>query len=92
MEEKKSNLIVTIKKWHTVSSWTWGAGDDNCGICQMPLDGCAPECQFPGDDCPIVWGKCGHKFHLVCINTWIQRNINEPTCPMCREPWEFRDD
>ena len=26
--------------------------------------------------------KCGHKFHLVCINFWLQNNN---TCPICRQ-------
>ena len=33
---------VKIKKWHAVAAWTWDAGDDVCGICRMPFDGCPP--------------------------------------------------
>ena len=44
------------------------AGDDVCGICRMPFDGCPPEAKYPGDDSPVVWGTCGHAFHLQCIN------------------------
>lgn len=58
---------VEIKKWHAVGVWTWNAGDDMCGICRNPFDGCPPESKFPGDDSPVVWGTCGHAFHLqVC--------------------------
>jgi hypothetical protein len=35
-----------------------------CGICRNPFDGCPPESKFPGDDSPVVWGTCGHAFHL----------------------------
>ncbi|KAL6770150.1 APC11 [Auxenochlorella protothecoides x Auxenochlorella symbiontica] len=59
---------VKIKHWHAVASWTWDAGDDVCGICRMPFDGCPPEARFPGDDSPVVWGTCAHAFHLQCIN------------------------
>lgn len=55
---------VDIKKWHAVGVWSWEAGDDMCGICRNPFDGCPPESKFPGDDSPVVWGKCGHAFHL----------------------------
>ena len=44
------------------------AGDDVCGICRMPFDGCPPDGKFPGDDSPVVWGVCTHAFHLQCIN------------------------
>lgn len=43
-------------------------GDDVCGICRMPFDGCPPDGKFPGDDSPVVWGVCTHAFHLQCIN------------------------
>ena len=55
---------VEIKKWHAIGIWTWEAGDDMCGICRNPFDGCPPESKFPGDDSPVVWGTCGHAFHL----------------------------
>jgi anaphase-promoting complex subunit 11 len=55
---------VEINKWHAVGVWTWEAGDDMCGICRNPFDGCPPESKFPGDDSPVVWGTCGHAFHL----------------------------
>lgn len=44
------------------------AGDDVCGICRMPFDGCPPDAKYPGDDSPVVWGVCTHAFHLQCIN------------------------
>ena len=50
-------MKVTIKNWHAVASWTWTTEDDVCGICHMPLDGCAPGAAGPGDDSPVVWGR-----------------------------------
>ena len=49
--------------------WTWNAGDkdDVCGICRVAFDSCPPDAKFPGDDSPVVWGQCGHAFHLQCI-------------------------
>ena len=82
-------LKMTVKSWHAVASWTWNAGDDVCGICRMPFDGCPPEGKFPGDDCPVVWGVCNHAFHLQCISKWLGTD-GEQRCPICRATWEFK--
>jgi anaphase-promoting complex subunit 11 len=58
-------------------------------ICRMPYDGCPPDGKYPGDDSPVVWGQCGHAFHLQCIQKWIHSQT-EQRCPMCRRPWEFK--
>ena len=46
--------------------------------------------KYPGDDSPVVWGQCGHAFHLQCIQKWIQTQT-EQRCPMCRGAWEFKN-
>jgi len=79
---------VHYKKWHTVAEWRWIVNDENCGICRNAFDACPPNVKYPGDDCPPVWGKCGHAFHLQCINEWL--NKENQTCPMCRQEWEFK--
>jgi hypothetical protein len=38
---------------HAVGEWTWAKPDEICGICQIPLDDCAPNAEYPGDDCPV---------------------------------------
>uniref|UniRef100_A0A0D3FHH5 Anaphase-promoting complex subunit 11 RING-H2 finger domain-containing protein n=1 Tax=Oryza barthii TaxID=65489 RepID=A0A0D3FHH5_9ORYZ len=63
-------MKVKILQWHSVASWTWDAQDETCGICRMAFDGCCPDCKFPGDDCPLIWGSCNHAFHLHCILKW----------------------
>lgn len=45
--------------------------------------------QVPGDDAPVVWGTCGHAFHLQCINKCLATQ-EEQRCPFCRRPWEFK--
>mmetsp|Transcript_37139 Transcript_37139/g.54622 ORF Transcript_37139/g.54622 Transcript_37139/m.54622 type:complete len:154 (-) Transcript_37139:469-930(-) len=83
----KRRLKVKIKKWHGVARWTWNAGDGEvCGICQSSFEGVAPGVKYPGDECPVVWGKCGHSFHLQCVSTWLG---SRSTCPICRRDWEF---
>ena len=70
-------IKVTVKHWHAAAAWTWNAGDDVCGICRMPFDGCPPGSKFPGDDSPVVWGTCGHAFHLQCISKWLQSDTDQ---------------
>jgi anaphase-promoting complex subunit 11 len=82
-------LKVKVLHWHAVAAWTWNAGDDVCGICRMPFDGCPPDGKFPGDDSPVVWGVCAHAFHLQCISKWLNSD-NEQRCPICRSAWEFK--
>ena len=79
-------IKVTVKHWHAAAAWTWNAGDDVCGICRMPFDGCPPGSKFPGDDSPVVWGTCGHAFHLQCVSQWLS---SKNSCPICRREWEF---
>ena len=85
----KSRLRVRMKRFHGVAKWTWNAGSDDevCGICQSAFEGVAPGVKYPGDECPVVFGKCGHAFHLQCVSTWLNSSRN--TCPICRREWEF---
>ena len=75
--KKGAKLKVRIKKFHAVSQWAWGNHDPNevCGICQSAYEGLAPGSRWPGEDSPVVWGKCSHSFHLQCVVTW----LNGPT-------------
>jgi len=82
-------LRVTIKSWRAVANWSWNAGEDICGICRFAYDGCPPDAKFPGDDSSVVWGQCGHAYHLQCINKWLQSQ-QEQRCPICRRAWEFK--
>ncbi|CAN6320278.1 unnamed protein product, partial [Urochloa humidicola] len=85
-----SIMKVKILQWHAVASWTWDAQDETCGICRMAFDGCCPDCKFPGDDCPLIWGACNHAYHLHCILKWVNSQTSTPLCPMCRREWQFK--
>ena len=59
-------MKVVIKKWHAVATWRWDMPEDEvCGICRVQFDGTCPTCKYPGDDCTLLVGKCGHSFHMV---------------------------
>jgi anaphase-promoting complex subunit 11 len=91
VEQWLMTFKIHVKRWHIVGNWTWDAGDDVCGICRNPFDGCPPDGKYPGDDSPVVWGVCGHALHLQCITKWLQQNQNqEQKCPLCRRAWEFK--
>ncbi|TFJ82031.1 hypothetical protein NSK_006699 [Nannochloropsis salina CCMP1776] len=85
-------MKVKIKRWHAVATWQWDVNDERCGICYTAFEACCPDCHIPGDDCPPVWGRCNHAFHMHCIMKWLnsQQNANKQTCPACRQKWEFR--
>mmetsp|Transcript_12661 Transcript_12661/g.14568 ORF Transcript_12661/g.14568 Transcript_12661/m.14568 type:complete len:94 (+) Transcript_12661:86-367(+) len=89
-----SGVDVTIESAHLVARWTWQIGsnstEDTCGICRHLFDAACPTCKAPGEDCPIITGKCTHSFHIHCIEKWTERDRGEATsCPMCRGLWEF---
>jgi anaphase-promoting complex subunit 11 len=48
-----------------------------------------PPGSFPGEDSPVVWGKCGHAFHLQCVSKWLNQPSSKNSCPICRQDWEF---
>ncbi|KAL3457911.1 anaphase-promoting complex subunit 11 RING-H2 finger-domain-containing protein [Aspergillus heterothallicus] len=59
-------MKVTLKEWNAVATWRWDMPDDEvCGICRVQFDGTCPTCKFPGDDCSLLLGKCGHSFHML---------------------------
>ena len=32
---------------------------------------------------------CGHEFHLKCVDRWKRTCRADPTCPMCRAPFDL---
>jgi len=90
-EEGKPPVTIKIrlKRFHAVAAWSWNANDDLCGICQAAFEGVCPGVKYPGEDCPVVWGKCGHAFHLQCVSKWLATPAAKNSCPICRQDWEF---
>ncbi|PAA60152.1 hypothetical protein BOX15_Mlig024862g1, partial [Macrostomum lignano] len=86
-----TGLKLTVLQWTGVATWQWLANDDTCGICRNAFDGVCSECKFPGDDCPLVWGRCSHCFHIHCIMKWLNSQPSKQQCPMCRQDWKFKE-
>ncbi|EGE86591.2 anaphase-promoting complex subunit 11, variant 1 [Blastomyces dermatitidis ER-3] len=79
-------MKVTLREWNAVATWRWDMPEDEvCGICRVHFDGTCPTCKFPGDDCSLLIGKCGHSFHMHCLLTWIGQESSKGLCPMCRQ-------
>ncbi|KAL6850359.1 hypothetical protein ACP4OV_020986 [Aristida adscensionis] len=49
-----------------------GAGAGDCAVCLAELE--------PGDEARAL-PRCGHRFHVECIDAWFRGNA---TCPLCR--------
>ena len=82
---------VRIDSWKPVAKWTWNIeNEDVCGICHNPFEMAAPGTKFPGDDSPIVIGRCGHAFHIQCIMKWLSQESAENSCPICRQYFDFK--
>ncbi|KAK8805339.1 hypothetical protein WA158_001996 [Blastocystis sp. Blastoise] len=95
MEVEQDNELPTleIKEWNAIAVWSYNSELDTCAICRSKLMGQCLECQSKpagtyendGDECKIVWGKCGHGFHQHCINRWLKVHQN---CPIDMTTWE----
>ena len=68
-EQLRDNTTVTVLQENK---------DDNCAICQDPLN---------KDHEVRTITHCDHMFHIQCIDTWFQRDIH---CPCCRH--DIRDE
>jgi anaphase-promoting complex subunit 11 len=80
---------VTTNTYDITSQQQQSDEDDVCIVCQTAFEGVAPGVKYPGDECPVVWGKCGHAFHLQCVSTWLSSQNSTQTCPTCRAEWEY---
>ncbi|XP_062197567.1 E3 ubiquitin-protein ligase ATL41-like [Phragmites australis] len=58
---------------------TAGAGDGDCAVCLAELE--------PGEKARAL-PRCGHRFHVECIDAWFRGNA---TCPLCRADVEAPD-
>ncbi|TGO20293.1 hypothetical protein BPAE_0313g00040 [Botrytis paeoniae] len=93
-------MKVKIRTWNAVATWRWDLDEDDvCGICQVHFDGTCPTCKYPGDDCSLLSGKCGHNFHMNGSNKihlkgsvlCADRNSNGPTIQLRQSQYNLHD-
>lgn len=66
--------------------------EDVCGICRQAFESTCNACKMPGDECPLIVGKCRHYFHMHCLMRWISTEASGGSCPMCRTRWKTQTD
>ncbi|KAI9376453.1 anaphase-promoting complex subunit 11 RING-H2 finger-domain-containing protein [Aspergillus egyptiacus] len=80
-------MKVTLKEWNAVATWRWDMPEDEvCGICRVQFDGTCPTCKFPGDDCSLLLGKCGHSFHMTLPAMSLPKLASSPPNPISSSP------
>uniref|UniRef100_A0A060TB97 Anaphase-promoting complex subunit 11 n=1 Tax=Blastobotrys adeninivorans TaxID=409370 RepID=A0A060TB97_BLAAD len=85
----RGTMKVVIKEWDAVAFWHWDVPEDEvCGICRIQFDGTCSTCKYPGDECPLINGKCNHSFHMHCLIKWLDMESSHGLCPMCRQTFE----
>ena len=57
---------------------------DNCTICISELNNDNNDINDINDN-EVVKMECNHCFHYDCIIPWLEMNIGNYTCPVCRE-------
>lgn len=89
-EKSKKKVDVKIKSVDPYIIEILTMGD--CLLCRNSLEETCPSCKAINvedtSNCPIVEGKCGHKFHQHCIYSWL-REHNTCPYPECGCHWQF---
>ncbi|CAC27076.1 Rbp1 protein [Guillardia theta] len=74
--------------------------NEKCAICRNNLEDNAPDFEERvgkhsknfldqiSKNCFLAYGRCGHSFHLICIENWIILNKN---CPLCSRIWVYEN-
>ena len=85
-------LKFALSKFSPVYIVMWKGENTVCSICRYDFTEPCPNCQLSKevDSCPIQTGTCGHKFHLHCIQGWINKDHDH--CPLCNLKWEVAND
>ena len=82
---------LLLKKFCPVYMVRADGSDDTCAMCRNKLDETCSRCQInritDPNQCRIIEGRCGHKFHQHCIDDWLRRSPYCP-CSYCGVRWE----
>ena len=85
--ESQEPVQFVIQKFCPVYLASWEGDSETCSICKASFISPCADCEVRGisDACPAVQGRCGHQYHLHCIEKWVSKN---PTCPLCGDRWD----
>lgn len=87
-----------IKQIIGISTWNYINMIDRCAICRNSLNEPSIDCLSNmtfyntqpvvaiNDINFIAFGKCGHTFHIDCIEKWLYENQK---CPLCARIWFY---
>ncbi|URE44550.1 RING-H2 finger protein [Musa troglodytarum] len=64
-----------------ITAWAYKAADGVLG--DSPADCAVCLSEFRDGELLRLLPKCGHAFHVSCIDTWLRSHVN---CPLCRAP------
>mgnify|MGYP001066607294 CR=1 FL=1 len=88
-QQAKAQLL--LKKFSPVYIVKSSVVDDICGMCRNSLDQVCNSCFAAHITdpqlCPIIQGKCLHRFHLHCIQGWLKKSTFCPAAG-CGARWE----
>ncbi|RWV86243.1 hypothetical protein BHE74_00034704 [Ensete ventricosum] len=67
-----------------VTAWAYKADDGVLG--ESPVDCAVCLSELRDGELVRLLPKCGHAFHLSCVDNWLRSHVN---CPLCRAPVVF---
>ncbi|GJN33104.1 hypothetical protein PR202_gb21668 [Eleusine coracana subsp. coracana] len=76
------------------AAWCYEGGLDEKSMAKLPCremgkgDEALPDCavcitELAAGETARVLPRCGHAFHVACVDTWLK---SHSTCPLCRRP------
>ena len=80
----EQELKFVFTKFSPVYLTQWQGTSSTCSICRQDFTEYCPNCTVDKDSatsCPVQTGVCGHKYHMHCIDKWV--NLGHPHCPLC---------